>query len=68
MGEDIKERVACLEQWKDTTDNTMTSVVSDIKDIKDNLLKRPSWPTLVLISALSSCCIGLLVAFLNNLN
>lgn len=63
--ENEKERIACLEQWKETTSQTLSGVVEDIKEIKDNLLKRPSWATLCIITMLSSGCIGLLVAFLN---
>lgn len=37
----------------------------DIKEIKDDLLRRPSWSISAIITILSSATVGLLVAFMS---
>ena len=61
------ERIATLEQRADEHEKRQDDMAKDIKDIKDNLLKRPSWATLAIITFLSSACIGLLVAVIAKL-
>lgn len=58
---DINERLATLEandkqKWSD-----ISEIRDDIKDIKDNLLKRPSWSVSIVITMLSTICVWLLV-------
>lgn len=58
---DINERLATLEandkqKWFD-----ISEIRDDIKDIKDNLLKRPSWSVSIIITMLSTICVWLLV-------
>lgn len=58
---DINERLATLEandkqKWFD-----ISEIRDDIKDIKDNLLKRPSWSVSIVITMLSTICVWLLV-------
>lgn len=58
---DINERLATLEandkqRWFD-----ISEIRDDIKDIKDNLLKRPSWSVSIIITMLSTICVWLLV-------
>jgi hypothetical protein len=60
----IIKDISCLLQWKDTTEVVVEDMRGDIKEIKDSLLRRPSWATLAIITFLSSTSIGLLVAFL----
>ena len=40
----------------------------DVKLIKDDLLKRPSWATLVVVTLLSSALVGVGVAYLSLLS
>ncbi len=58
---DINERLATLEandkqKWFD-----ISEIRDDIKDIKDNLLNRPSWSVSIVITMLSTICVWLLV-------
>ena len=50
----LGERVASLEEG-------FTNVCNDIKDIKDKLLGRPSWAVSVIITLLTTLCVGLMV-------
>ena len=50
----LGERVASLEEG-------FTNVCQDIKEIKDKLLGRPSWAVSVIITLLTTLCVGLMV-------
>jgi len=56
-----QERLASLEARIDGHDDAIKTMGSDIKDIKDNLLKRPSWAVSIIITILVGICSSLLV-------
>ena len=56
-----QERLASLEARIDGHDDAIKTMASDIKDIKDNLLKRPSWAVSIIITILVGICSSLLV-------
>ena len=56
-----QERLASLEARIDGHDDAIKDMSSDIKDIKDNLLKRPSWAVSIIITILVGICSSLLV-------
>lgn len=60
------ERLARLETRADKIEENVANIFKIITDIKDNLLKRPSWAVLAMITLLSSATVGLLVASLAN--
>jgi len=60
-----KELIVKLQTQVETLEKNMCQVFSDIREIKDNLLARPSWAVLAIITVLSTTCTALLVAFLN---
>jgi hypothetical protein len=55
------ERLATLEAKVCQHEKLINDMCGDIKDIKDNLLKRPSWAVVVIITLLSTVCTGLIV-------
>ena len=57
----INERVSLSEQSIKNLKSCYEDIRADVKDIKDNLLKRPSWSVTIIITGLSSICIGLIV-------
>jgi len=56
-----EERIATLESQCKEHDKAIECMAGDIKDIKDNLLRRPSWAVSVIISLLIAVCTGLIV-------
>ena len=56
-GTENEQRIIALER-------DVSEMKSDIKEIKDRLLGRPTWIVTVLITLLSSACVGLLVTVL----
>lgn len=58
---DINERLATLEANDKQKWYEISEIRDDIKDIKDNLLKRPSWSVSIVITMLSTICVWLLV-------
>ena len=62
----ICERLATLEQWKSTAKCDIEEIKEDIKQIKDKLLKRPSWTVLGIISFLSTLSSALIIYVLTN--
>ena len=57
----IDREVAVLKQRQTATEEHIKTLFGDIKEIKDELLQRPSWATLAVITVLSSATVGLLV-------
>lgn len=57
----LQERVACLETNDKQRCLDIIDIKTDIRDIKDNLLRRPSWAVSVVITVLSTICVGLIV-------
>jgi len=57
----ILERVAKLEQENISQNNLIETICSDINDIKETLLSRPSWSVSLVLTALSTICCGLIV-------
>jgi hypothetical protein len=60
-----KEMIVKLQTQVEALERAWCTITADIRDIKDNLLKRPSWGTLIIITLLSTTCTALLIAFLN---
>jgi len=58
---DFAKQISSLETMVDSHEKTIVVMAGDIKDIKDNLLKRPSWSVSIIISLLLAACVGLLV-------
>ncbi len=55
------EKLAVHTEQIDTLEKLYCDLKNDVKDIKENLLKRPSWSVTIIITLLSSVCIGLVV-------
>lgn len=53
-------RIKALEDRAEKNDTDHASFVQTISDIRDRLLGRPTWAVLVIISFLSSVCVGLI--------
>lgn len=61
----LDKQVALLEQRLTASEGDIREMFGDIKDIKDDLLRRPSWAISAIITILSSATVGLLVAFMS---
>lgn len=61
MEQSPETRISLCEKCIEDLQEKYITVSDDIKDIKDNLLKRPSWPVTVIITILSSLCVGLII-------
>jgi hypothetical protein len=55
------ERLATLEAQFCEHDKVITLMGSDIREIKDKLMRRPSWAVSVIITLLTGLCVGLSV-------
>jgi tetrahydromethanopterin S-methyltransferase subunit F len=60
----IEERVGIIERDNEAQDNQIKQIFDDIRDIKETLLRRPSWAVTVIITILSTICAGLIVGIL----
>jgi hypothetical protein len=60
MKETPETRLIVLEQARKTSDRLIETLQQDIKEIKDKLLGRPSWPVTIIITILTAVCVGLL--------
>jgi len=61
----LDKDIAVISQRLSSSEDNIRTLFEDIKEIKDDLLKRPSWTTLAIITVLSNATIGLLVALVN---
>ena len=61
MTKSLEERVATVETDNINQGKQIKGMAIDIKEIKDILLKRPSWAVTVIITILSTLCAGLIV-------
>ena len=61
MTKSLEERVATIEADNINQGKQIKGMALDIKEIKDILLKRPSWAVTVIITILSTLCAGLIV-------
>lgn len=61
----LDKQVALMEQRLSTSEESIREMFEDIKEIKDDLLRRPSWAISAIITVLSSATVGLLVAFMS---
>ena len=61
MTKSLEERVATVETDNINQGKQIKGMALDIKEIKDILLKRPSWAVTVIITILSTLCAGLIV-------
>lgn len=59
-------RLATLEAKTETLEKCQETMSSDIKEIKDKLLLRPSWAVTIIITFLSTVCVWLSVFVLTN--
>jgi len=59
-------RLATLEANDKKHDDDIKSIINDIKDIKDNLLQRPSWAVSIIISILLAVCSSLVIYVATN--
>jgi wobble nucleotide-excising tRNase len=64
MTKSIEERVATLESENKNQETEIKQMSGDIKEIKDTLLKRPSWAVTIVITILSTLCASLIVGIL----
>jgi len=64
MTKTIEARVGILESENKNQETEIKNISKDIKEIKDVLLKRPSWAVTVIITLLSTICVGLIVGTL----
>ncbi len=65
-GRSDQERLATLEATSKSHEENIREIFCDIKDIKDNLLKRPSWSVLTIITSLVGVCSSLFVYIATN--
>lgn len=59
-------RLATLETKTQVLEDCQKVMASDIKEIKDKLLLRPSWAVTIIITFLSTICVWLSVFVLTN--
>jgi hypothetical protein len=64
----ITDDIACLLQWKDSTELRLEKIDKNIEEMKTNLIRRPTWVILAMISFLSTLSCGLIVEILNLLS
>lgn len=57
----FQQRLSTCESMINTHQKSLDSMADVINDIKDNLLKRPSWSVSIIISLLLSICASLTV-------
>jgi hypothetical protein len=62
------ERIAILEEKGSYYEISINEIKIDIKDIKNKLLGRPSWATMMIITSLTSVIAILATYILSNLN
>ena len=73
MGEDKKEinlialctDIATLKEFKTNTDTIIKTMQTDIAAIKDQLLGRPSWFVVVIITFLSTLSVGCIIKLIS---
>jgi len=69
VGVENKEKIKALEarQTKEEVENSkkFDEIFGTLKEIRDHLLQRPSWAVTVVITLLSSVCVGLIVRMVN---
>jgi len=55
------EKIIALEKRADINDTDHHEFSKTIKEIRDHLLNRPSWAVTVILTILTSTCVGLIV-------
>jgi hypothetical protein len=65
--EELSKEVITLKEKVHNLELCYVSINNDVKEIKEKLLGRPTYNVLIIISFLSSACVGLSVAFLSTL-
>jgi hypothetical protein len=53
--------IATLKEFKTNTETSVKSMQNDIRDIKEQLLGRPTWAVLMIITFLTTVCAGCIV-------
>lgn len=58
------ERLAKLEEQVKSHEKEICSIASDVREIKDKLLQRPSWTVMLMLTSLITLCSVLLTLIL----
>jgi hypothetical protein len=58
----LDERVSVLESQMNDTRSDIRAIMEELKDLANQLVGRPSWMVTIIITILSSACVGLMVA------
>jgi len=53
--------IATLKEFKTNTETAIKSIKDDVGDMKKQLLGRPTWAVLVIITLLTTVCAGCIV-------
>jgi hypothetical protein len=61
--EQMQTDIALNSQAIQNHEGIIQALVTDIKEIKEKLLGRPSWPVLLIMSGLATLC-GILITFI----
>ena len=55
----LDERIANLEKWQIKQNGLLTEIQHDLRRLREDWAQRPSWAVALLISLLSSACVGM---------
>ncbi|MEW6048887.1 MAG: hypothetical protein AB1609_20850 [Bacillota bacterium] len=55
----IDERVSDLEEWRVRQNGLLAEIQKDLRRLREDWGRRPTWAVTVLISLLSSACVGM---------
>lgn len=60
----IDERVSDLEEWRARQNGLLAEIQKELRQLREDWGRRPTWPVAVLISLLSSACVAMLTYIL----
>lgn len=55
----IDERVSDLEEWRVKQNGLLAEIQKDLRRLREDWGRRPTWVVTVMISVLSSACVGM---------
>lgn len=55
----IDERVSDLEEWRNKQNSLLEEIQRELRRLREDWGRRPTWAVSVLISLLSSACVGM---------
>ncbi|MEW6047861.1 MAG: hypothetical protein AB1609_15515 [Bacillota bacterium] len=55
----IDERVSDLEEWRVKQNGLLADIQKDLRRLREDWGRRPTWAVTVIISLLSSACVGM---------